>query len=93
MGGNKNFEMFLEDRPEKDKIILHSIPVIPIDLRIAGNGRKYGIEKNYEFLLSEVLRYDALVKNYTPEPILNLERTKLQEYVDGLIDKYLIDTL
>ena len=48
--------------------------------------RKYGIEKNYEFLLSVVLRYDALVKNYAPEPILNLERTKLQEYVDGLID-------
>lgn len=84
--GGAAIEMFLEDCPEKDKIILHSIPVIPIGLRIAGNGKKYGIEKNYEFLLSEVLRYDALVKNYAPEPVLNLERTKLQEYVDGLID-------
>ena len=84
--GGVAIEMLLEDCPEKDKIILHSVPVIPIGLRIAGDGRKYGIEKNYEFLLSVVLRYDALVKNYAPEPILNLERTKLQEYVDGLID-------
>ena len=61
--GGAAIEIYLEDCPEKDKIILHSIPVIPIGLRIAGNGRKYGIEKNYEFLLSEVLRYDALVKN------------------------------
>lgn len=83
-----------EEIKEKDYIILHMLPVVPVSLRLRKIIRQdytetrhfYSIEYLYDRL---ILRKDRLIKLIdlkAPERILLDEKRMLQEYVDTLIN-------
>ena len=83
-----------EEIKEKDYIILHLLPVVPVSLRLRKIIRQdytetrhfYSIEYLYDRL---ILRKDRLIKLIdlkAPERILLDEKRMLQEYVDTLIN-------
>lgn len=79
---------------EKDYIILHMLPVVPMSLRyrkIIRNGRTetwhpYSIEYLYDRLILRKNRLIKLIELEAPERILLDEKRMMQEYVDTLIN-------
>lgn len=79
---------------EKDYIILHRLPVIPISLRYGKVKCKeqkeawhpYHIERLYERVMNMGMRLKSLTEIGAPEIILLNERRMFQERVDALIN-------
>ena len=79
---------------EKDCIILHMLPVVPVSLRYKKITRKdhteiwthYSIEYLYDRLVFGRNRLIKLIELKAPDPILLNEKRMLQEYVDTLIN-------
>ena len=79
---------------EKDYIILHRLPVIPISLRYKKENLKqqkeawipYSIEYLYDHLVLGKNRFTELTKLNAPQEILLNEKRLLQEAVDTLVN-------
>lgn len=79
---------------EKDHIILHTLPVVPVTLRykkVTYNGCSeawcpYSIEYLYDRLVIRKNRLAKLIDLGAPERILLNERRMLQEFVDTLVN-------
>ena len=89
-----SFLLEKEHIQEKDCIILHMLPVVPVSLRYKKITRKdhteiwthYSIEYLYDRLVFGRNRLIKLIELKAPDPILLNEKRMLQEYVDTLIN-------